>query len=351
MPDSGLLVPVVDVFTNGRPLAPEVELMSVTVDDTVDLPGMFVMEILNSDAASGEWILDQQQFAVGNEVEIKLGYADGGNLASVMKGEITGMEVEFTWSTLPKVTVRGYDRRHRLQRGRKSRTFVKQTDSDIAKTIAQEAGLSANTKDSRVQYDYVLQANQTDMEFLLERAGRIQYDLTIDDETLNFLPVANAEGSLLTLTLKDDLMEFSSRLSSIGQVDQRIIRGWDPKQKKSLVGVGREANVTTKMGGARSGAAVATRAFGAATGTTTDSPVMTQAEADAVAKAAINASVLGFITGEGLCAGRTDLRAGKVITLGGLGKQFSGQYYVTAVSHRCREGGYTTRFTVRRNAV
>lgn len=351
MAGSGLFVPVAMVFTNGQALAPEVELLSVTVDDTVDLPGMFVMEILNSDAASGKWILDQQQFAVGNEVEIKLGYGDGGNLASVMKGEITGIEVEFTSSTLPKMMVRGYDRRHRLQRGRKTRTFLKQTDSAIAETIAKEAGLSAETRNSGVQYDYVFQANQTDMEFLLERAGRIQYGLTIDDQTLNFLPVANAAGSLLTLTLKDDLLEFSSRLSSIGQVDQTIIRGWDPKQKKALVGVGREANVTTKMGGSRSGAAVATRAFGVAIGTTTDSPVMTQAEADAVAKAAINTSVLGFITGEGLCVGRTDLRAGTVITLAGLGEQFSGQYYVTAVSHRCGESGYTTRFTVRRNAV
>lgn len=351
MAGSGLLVPAVQVLTNGQPLAPEVELVSVTVDDTVDLPGMFIMEILNSDAASGELILDQRQFAVGNEVEIKLGYEDGGNLVSVMKGEITGMEVEFTRSTLPRMTVRGYDRRHRLQRGRKSRTFLNQTDSAIAETIAKEAGLSTKTQDSRVQYEYVFQANQTDMEFLLERAGRIQYDLTIDDKTLRFLPVANAAGSLLTLTLKDDLMEFSSRLSSIGQVDQTIIRGWDPKQKEALVGTGRGADVTTTMGGLRSGAAVATRAFGAAIGTTTDSPVMTQAEADAVAKAAINASVLGFITGEGLCAGRTDLRAGKVITLRGLGKQFSGQYYVTAVSHRCGESGYTTRFTVRRNAA
>ncbi|WHZ26368.1 MAG: hypothetical protein OJF51_001163 [Nitrospira sp.] len=349
MAGSGLLVPVVNVFTNGRALAPEVELVGVTVDDTVDLPGMFAVDILNSDAASGELILDQQQFAVGDEVEIKLGY--GVTLTSVMKGEITGIEAEFTSSTLPKMTVRGYDRRHRLQRGRKSRTFLKQTDSAIAKKIAQEAGLAANTKDSGVQYDYVLQANQTDMEFLLERAGRIQYSLTIDDRTLNFLPVANAAGSLLTLTLKDDLMEFSSRLSSIGQVDQTTIRGWDPKQKQALIGEGREASITTKMGGSRSGATVAKRAFGDAIGTTTDSPVMTQAEADAVAKAAINTSVLGFMSGEGLCAGRTDLRAGTVITLGGLGKQFSGQYYVTTVSHRCGEGGYTTRFTVRRNAV
>lgn len=349
MTNAGLLVPVIDIIINGQHIDPGIGVMSVTVDDAVDLPSMFALEFLNSDAASGELLLDQQQFSVGNTVEVKLGY--GQELNAVVKGELTGVEVEFTSSALPKMTVRGYDRRHRLQRGRKTRTFLKQKDSDIAAKIAQEAGLSAETKASQVQHDYVLQANQTDMEFLLERARRIQYDLTIDDKTLKFLPVAHAERSIVTLTLDDDLAEFSARLSSVGQIDQTTVRGWDPRQKKELIGQGQEGSVAAKMGGSASGATVTKKAFGAAIGITTDSPVTTQAEADEIAKAYINTSALGFITGEGVCGGRTELRAGKVITLDGLGKQFSGQYYVTAVSHRYGESGYTTHFTVRRNAV
>lgn len=350
MPDSGLSVPSLEVIVNGQRMAPEIEITSVTVDDAVDLPGMFTLGLFNSDSVSGELILDQQQFAVGNAVEIKLGYS-GQDLVSVIKGEIVGVEVEFTSTALPKLRVRGYDRRHRLQRGRKTRTFLKQKDSDIASKIAQENGLSTKTKDSRIVHDYVFQANQTDMEFLLERAKRIQYDLTIDDKTLNFLPVAYADQSILTLKLQDDLMEFSSRLSSVGQVGQTTVRGWNPKEKKELIGQATDGNVTAKMGGAKSGAAVAKSAFGAAIGMVTDSPAMTQEEADQIAGAYINTSALRFVTGDGVCPGQTALRAGKVITLDGLGKQFSGQYYVTTVSHRCSDGGYTTHFTVRRNAV
>jgi Contractile injection system tube protein len=53
-----------------------------------------------------------------------------------------------------------------------------------------------------------------------------------------------------------------------------------------------------------------------------------------------------------LCRGRTDLRSGKVIEINGVGKQFSGQYYVTATSHRYRSSGnYTTHLSVQRNAL
>ena len=49
-----------------------------------------------------------------------------------------------------------------------------------------------------------------------------------------------------------------------------------------------------------------------------------QAEADQIAKARLNEMALELITGHGLCLGRTDLRAGKVIKIDGVGKRFSG---------------------------
>jgi phage protein D len=104
------------------------------------------------------------------------------------------------------------------------------------------------------------------------------------------------------------------------------------------------------MGGTKSGAALVASAFSSAVELVSDSPIVTQAEADQVAIALLNARSLALITGEGVCIGHPDLRAGKVIKIDGLGKRFSGQYYVTSVSHRYGESGYATHFTVRRNA-
>jgi phage protein D len=347
------LVPDFDVIINGSPLpmAAEAYIAGVTVDESIELPSMFTLEVTSSDEQTQEaqWVNDQTLFAIGNVVEIKLGYVD--DLETVLIGEITALEPQFVFNRLPSLTVRGYDRRHRLQRGRKTRTFVQQKDSDIASQIAREAGLTAQVEDSATVHDYILQANQTDLDFLHERASRIQYEVVVEDKTLFFRPVGNAQGEVLILTMDDDLLEFYPRLSAAGQVGEVTVRSWSPKDKKELVGQAHAGDEVSTMGGQESGAALVEGAFGAAIELLSAYPVATQAEADQLAKARFNHLVLDLISGEGVCWGRTDLRAGKVITIDGVGQRFSGQYYVTAVVHRyLPQRGYQTYFTVRRNA-
>lgn len=163
------LVPNFKIVINGSTLSvdPETHVTSVTVDDDTELPSMFAFKLVNSEWHTKElqWIDEQQQlFTIGNAVEVKLGYGD--NLETIIAGEITGLEPEFNFNRLPRLIVRGYDRRHRLQRGGKTRTFVQQKDSDIAAQIARNVGLTPKAEDSRVIHPYILQANQTDMNFL-----------------------------------------------------------------------------------------------------------------------------------------------------------------------------------------
>jgi phage protein D len=105
------------------------------------------------------------------------------------------------------------------------------------------------------------------------------------------------------------------------------------------------------MDGESSGGALVESRFGPTIETVSRLPVFTQTEADQMAKARFNSLLLQLITGDGLCRGRADLRAGIVIKLDGLGKRFGGQYYVTEVNHRySAKSGYETHFSVRRNA-
>ncbi len=342
--------PDFEVRINGSPLPADLEtsLLSVAVDDDIDLPSMLTLGLTSSEQQMNtNQLIDQALFRIGNAVEVKLGY--GTRLTHLISGEITGLEPEFSFNGLPSLTVRGYDRRHRLQRGRKTRTFVQQKDSNIAAQIASEAGLTAQTQDSQVTHDYMLQANQTDLEFLQTRSRQIHYEVMVDDRALIFRPVANAESAILTLTFDDDLLEFYPRLSVIGQVNEVAVRGWNPKDKKEIVGQARGGGVST-MGG-QSGAALAETAFSAAVARIGDRPVRTQAEADQLAKARFNHDVLALIKGEGVCHGHPHLRAGKVIKIDGIGQRFSGNYYVTAASHRYSSRGYYTHFTVQRNST
>ena len=345
-------VPVFDIIINGQTLFADAHpyIGSVLVDDSIALPSMFALEIFSSDEVEdvNQWI-DDDLFSVGNVLEVKLGYGD--ELETLIIGEITGLEPDFISNRLPVLTVRGYDRRYRLQKGRKTRTFIQQKDSDIAARIASEAGLSAEATDTSVTHDYIIQTNQTDLEFLQERARRIQYETVVYDKKLIFRPVQNDKSAILTLTMDDQLLEFRPRLSMARQASDVSVRGWDPKTKQVIVGTARAGDETSKMGGKKSGSKMTQAAFGTSVDVLSAQPVMTQAEADQIATALLNRNSLLLIEGEGLCFGRTDLRAGKVIRIDGLGKRFSGQYYVTdAVHHYNVQDGYRTQFQVRRNA-
>jgi phage protein D len=350
---NGPLVPQIDVLINGSPVSAAVlrYVEDVVVDDSVELPSMFAFAMTSSDAQEKEspWVDNEDLFSVGNVVEIKIGEQD--KLTSLITGEITALEPEFVTSRLPLLYVRGYDRRHRLQRGRRTRSFLQKKDSDIADQVGREAGLSVTATDSGNMLDYVLQANQTDWEFLCERARLIRYEVMVDDKTLVFQPVANNKSEILTLDMANDLLEFYPRLSSAGQATEVKVQSWSVKDKKLLLGDSRAGDEVSSMGGQSSGAAIADKAFGAAIEVVIDRPVGAQAEADQLAKARFNELVLELVTGEGLCRGRTDLRAGKVIKIDGVGKRFGGPYYVASAIHRYTAAtGYVTEFSVRRNA-
>ena len=128
-----------------------------------------------------KWI-DDPLFQEGCPVDISLGYKD--RLEHVFSGEITGLEPEFDEGRPPTIVVRGHDRRHRLMRACRTRSFMQCSESQIASQIAGEAGLSPDVADSGAVLPYVLQHNQTDLEFLGARARRIGFDVWVRDRSL-----------------------------------------------------------------------------------------------------------------------------------------------------------------------
>jgi phage protein D len=344
-------VPEFAIRVNGTRLEGTVawQISSITVEEHVELPSLFTLELGTSDDLNAEaaWLDNDKLFAIGDEITIQLGYADS-VLQPVITGEVTALEIECTANGLPRMTVRGYDRRHRLQRGRPVRTFVKKKDSEIAQQIAREGGLSAEVVDSKTTREYIIQANQTDLAFLQERARRINYEIVVEDKVLHFRPVAYDSAPVLSLSIANELSEFRAQLSSAGQVSRVKASGWSVKEKKAVVA---QASSYPRMGGQASGAALVRKAFGEAEELVTWEPVESQQEADARANARLATIALAFVRGEGVCPGRTDLRAGKVIEITGVGKRFSGPYYVTAASHHYGPEGYSTHFTAWRNST
>lgn len=344
--------PDFEVTVGGRALPPPVlaHVSGITVDLSLDKAGMFALEMSDiGEPGDEDYLIDDELFAPGQAVLLNVGY--GKNLRFLFGGEVAGLEPSFSSEMPPTLTVRSYDRSLCLQRGTRNRTFTRLKYSDIASRIAGEAGLSPKVEDSRVEHEFVHQANQSDLEFLRSLAGEIDYELAVEDKDLFFRRRAYDGRAAVTLTMEKDLIEFSARLSAARQVTEVVMSGWNPKEKRGVVGHAKEGDIAFMKGG-KTGAGLGRQVCGTAVETVSRHPLMSQAEADQVARARFSQMSLKLIEGGGSTEGRADLRPGVVAEITGVGRRFGGAYYVTETVHRFdQENGYRTNFSVRRNSL
>ena len=114
----------------------------------------------------------------------------GSETATLFRGEIVGLEMDLDAAHMPTISVRAYDRSHRLHRGRTSRTFVQMSDTDIVQKIGQEMGFTVTAKATPIVHDWLMQNNQTNWEFLSECATRCAFRLFLKGEReLHFEPI------------------------------------------------------------------------------------------------------------------------------------------------------------------
>lgn len=349
--DQRTSVAQVKITINGTNLSSEAyeELNDVVVHDDVDVPSMFSCRFLvrRNQSIEESWA-DDDKLSIGAEVEIALGYND--ELTVVMIGEITGLELELEGDTIPAVVVRGYDRRHRLLRGHKTRSFVKMKDSDIASKIASDQGLSAKATDTNVIHPYVLQHSLSDLEFLVQRADSIGYEVVVEDATLHFRPRRASTAQPIQLAMDRDLLEFFPKMTARHQVGQVEVRGWDPLEKKAILGKAKAGQ--DALAGDDAGPKLSDKAFGDSVSSYVRHPVATQEEANDYAMKHLLEVGAVFITAEGMALGRSDIRAGSVLEIQKVGKRFGGRYHVLSAMHMYSpKGGYRTKFGAKKEAT
>jgi uncharacterized protein involved in type VI secretion and phage assembly len=339
------------------------DLLQVTVEESLHLPGMFTLVIRNDYYSSREgenpWLYDDL-LSIGKSIE--LGFTSSttsdnsfsqATTGTLLKGEITAIEAHFNAESQAPIVVRGYDSSHRLHRGRYNRSFNNMTDTDIVKQVIGEVGISPGTIDSsggpygyNDEPGYVFQENQTNMEFLRERAARNGFELFVQDGKLNFRkPVAN---TALTLKWLKEITDFQVRVSSAEQVSSVEVRGWDYTTKKAIVSTksSQTAQVITSTNHGNGKATSTKFSVSSPKMIVVDQPVWAVQESDTIAQSLYNELSGEFVQADAKAIGNPDIRPGKKIALSGMGK-YSGNYYVTEARHILKERVYTTEFSIR----
>jgi phage protein D len=331
----------VDVLVDGAALDQSFRdlLHEVKVVDSLTLPDMCLIRITDKHGDK----IDTQPLQLGKMLEVKMGAQAARATTSVFKGQIASVEPEFT-PTGCNIQIRAYDNSHKLNRERKTRTFQQMSASDMVQKVAREAGLQAKAESTSTVHEFFQQSNETDWDFCWRLALMEDYEVVVEDKTLNFRPANKANGTPTSLRFGDTLTTFRPRMSGIQQVNTVEVRGWDPKAKKVVNGTASSPQTTSAPGVTRSQVA---SSIGGGTTAVKDRSITTAAQADAIAKSTLQRMADAYFEAEGTALGNPALKAGSKIKVEGVGQKFGGEFTISSSTHHYRgASGYQTHFQI-----
>jgi phage protein D/phage baseplate assembly protein gpV len=342
------------VTVDGTALPADLEslLVSADVDDSLNLPDLVILRFRDADRT----VLAKSGMKIGSKLVLAATSKGSTTPEPLITAEVTALEAEFD-ATGTFTVVRGFDPAHRLFRGRRSETYMQVTASDVAKKVAQRAGLTLGTVDSTsTVFDHVSQGGVSDWEFLDGLAREVGYEVAVKDGKFEFRAPRPAQDAPapqsqptepLLLRQGTDLVRFRAVVTSAEQVKEVQVRGWDVAAKKALVGTAPAKTRAAQLTGSGVAPTDLAKTFGDPVYVATDVPFRSQSEVDVAAKALSEQIAGASAEFEGTARGNPKISAGAAIAIDNLGAPFDGKYVVTTSRHSYDQTtGYTTHFAV-----
>lgn len=336
-----------------------VEVFSMTVNNTLEGADDFSFTVNNlRDVDKNEFpYLQNGLFEVGKKVEVKVGYGDRKKLQTIFLGLITSVDVSFPANGISQLTVKGFDFSHKMMKGKQSFNWGAQKPikySDIVKKMAKEKYHlnTAEVFNTFGEHQQLKQDRESDYDFLKKKvAEKIGFELFVFKNDIYFRPPANDSPTVVTsLEWGKSLISFSPQINTAQQVSEVEVRGWDPDNQATFIGVGKRGQEHGRDGNRASGGQEVEDTQGKVVKHVWK-PVKSKKQALDLAKSILDELAQEFVTGSGECIGIPDILPGKNIRLEGLGRKFSKVYYIEKTTHSVSSSGYKTTFSIKENTI
>jgi uncharacterized protein involved in type VI secretion and phage assembly len=310
----------------------------IEVRNFVGLPDMATIRMADPE---GRNIANPPLF-IGDEIEISLGDISATNPSPVFTGEVVTFEPEFT-TAAATISVRAYDKSHRLHRNRRSATFQDMTLSDVVQKVVQENGLQAGTIDATATvHPFLQQSMESDLDFINRLAALENCEFGVSDGRAFLQLRRNGGGSVPTLSWRENLKSFKPRMSAAQQHDRVKVSSYDPVTRAAVVG---EATTPGAIPQAAQEARDKAQSFGASELLVSDRVANTADEARTIAQSTLDKLASGSFEAEGTMEGDPAVKAGGKLKLDGFGR-FDGEHQLTSVTHVYGHGDFRTRFAI-----
>ncbi|HEY8968001.1 MAG TPA: type VI secretion system tip protein VgrG, partial [Puia sp.] len=226
---------------------------------------------------------------------------------------------------------------------RSNRHFNDILDSEVAEKLLDDNKISdGSVSRSSVKHEQLVQSNITDWDFMISRIDVNGMICVIDNSQLTIRKPSPDDDAKLDLTYGADMLEFHADMDARLQTSSVRTMTWDfKKQQVQTVesedpGVKEEGDFTTS-----NLAAVNDQPFEMRT----PAP-MTQDEQQAVTNARKLRQAFSKIKAKVKYQGVTTVLPGDFITINGVGKNFNGKAFVSALQHEFADGDWVTEATL-----
>jgi hypothetical protein len=370
--------PAFQLTINGGPLpgALQASIISVNYQDGMEGADRVEVTFANPNL---QW-LDHPLLQVDNGFKLAIGYAPD-PLEEVFVGEITGVEPTFPASGMPTIKVVAQDFLQRLTHGKVDRAFYVALPidnlplPDIAVTaIVAGSNLLIPVPDpvggalsiimtlatyvnvpGLMQKGVRRQESESDFDFLSKVSKQNGWEMFIDHTLeprgymLRFQFLLQDYSPSLTLTRGESLMEFTPRLTTVGDIFGVSARIWiSPIKMEFVVVVGWDFDRATINLSVYPGIGNLADLLGKDAAKTisikpTSFPTTLQSVIGELLPRLNNR-----VTASGSTIGDPSIKAARVINIQGVGDQFGGLWRITQATHSFDSGGYRTNFQARK---
>ena len=225
----------------------------------------------------------------------------------------------------------------------RDRYFLKQTDDAMMKSIIGAYSLPCTVAKTTEEYENMYQRMSTDWDFILFRAGRNGFIITMDKgEGLHIKRPEFSGKPVLKVAAGADIISFEGALNAEYQPPGVSASAWDPKTLMLIKSTSSEP-VMNSQGNVS--ASSLSKKLGQSELNIISSTPMTKSELKILADSTLLRKRLNAFRGKVTFTGSATIKTGDIISIDGVGKKFSGDAFVTGVSHSMDSNGWRTTAT------
>lgn len=326
------------IISNGKVIPDTYEIVSIKVDQKVNKIAEAEIQILDGNASKQTFeITESDWFEPGAEIEIEMGYH--GKNETVFKGLVIKQAIKIGSERDSMLQVICNDKALKMAINRKNAIFTNDTDSSIIKKIVGNNGLKNNVSSTTIEHKEVVQYDATDWDFIITRAEMNGMVVLTENGKLVVSKPSVSGSPELEVQYGYDILDFDGEIDATFQYGGAESNAWDMSSQTVINSIATDPKVNTQ--GDLNGK-ILSEVLAAGTHPLNSSTYLSKEEIKSWADAALLKSRLSRFKGSVVFQGSAKAKPNSIIKLGGLGKRFNGNAYISGVIHTIEEGQWQT---------